>query len=187
MYLFPGSGHPSWPAVAGRLQRPTRRHRAGSPRTPAQAPRAAPSWPCSGWGLPSHPGHPGCWWSLTPPFHPYPAASRRPGGLFSVALSRGSPRVAVSNHPALWSPDFPRRRTGARRRGRPADSSASTSLVRARPRVWNGLVDALTVFGLRALLAAWSRFSDSPAVVTWIWSASRRVPVEPGRSSSFSP
>ena len=30
------------------------------------------------------------------------------GGLFSVALSRGSPRVAVSNHPALWSPDFPR-------------------------------------------------------------------------------
>lgn len=23
-------------------------------------------------------------------------------------LSRGSPRVAVSNHPALWSPDFPR-------------------------------------------------------------------------------
>jgi len=32
-----------------------------------------------------------------------------PGGLFSVALSRGSPRVAVSNHPALWSPDVPRR------------------------------------------------------------------------------
>ena len=30
------------------------------------------------------------------------------GGLFSVALSRGSPRVAVNNHPALWSPDFPR-------------------------------------------------------------------------------
>ncbi len=28
-------------------------------------------WPCSGWGLPSHPGYPGCWWSLTPPFHPY--------------------------------------------------------------------------------------------------------------------
>ncbi len=31
------------------------------------------------------------------------------GGLFSVALSRGSPRVAVDNHPALRSPDFPRR------------------------------------------------------------------------------
>jgi hypothetical protein len=45
-----------------------------------------------------------------------------PGGLFSVALSRGSPRVAVSNHPALRSPDFPRR--AHTRRDRPADSSA---------------------------------------------------------------
>src|SRR6478672_5571728 len=35
--------------------------------------------------------------------------SARAGGLFSVALSRESPRVAVDNHPALWSPDFPRR------------------------------------------------------------------------------
>src|SRR6185295_4494102 len=33
----------------------------------------------------------------------------RTGGLFSVALSRGSPRVGVTHHPALWSPDFPRR------------------------------------------------------------------------------
>ena len=30
------------------------------------------------------------------------------GGLFSVALSRGSPRVGVTDHPALWSPDLPR-------------------------------------------------------------------------------
>jgi hypothetical protein len=30
------------------------------------------------------------------------------GGLFSVALSCGSPRLAVSQHPALWSPDLPR-------------------------------------------------------------------------------
>ena len=29
------------------------------------------------------------------------------GGLLSVALSRGSPRVAVSHRPALWSPDVP--------------------------------------------------------------------------------
>src|SRR5690606_40338979 len=75
-------------------------------------------------------GHPGCWWSLTPPFHPYPARCAR-GGLFSVALSRGSPRVALSNHPALWSPDFPRRRW-TRRRGRPASSSATSSLPRGR-------------------------------------------------------
>ena len=41
----------------------------------------------------------------------YPTVSPSPagaGGLFSVALSRGSPRVAVSHRPALWSPDVPR-------------------------------------------------------------------------------
>ena len=30
-----------------------------------------------------------------------------PGGLFSVALSCKSPRLAVSQHPVLWSPDLP--------------------------------------------------------------------------------
>ena len=30
------------------------------------------------------------------------------GGLFSVALSVGFPRLGVTQHPALWSPDFPR-------------------------------------------------------------------------------
>ena len=34
---------------------------------------------------------------------------RGAGGLFSVALSFESPRLAVSQHPALRSPDFPRR------------------------------------------------------------------------------
>src|SRR4029453_14466079 len=45
---------------------------------------------------------PGVRWSLTPPFHPYQCPARRQdtGGLFSVALSRGSPRVAVGDHPA---------------------------------------------------------------------------------------
>ena len=37
------------------------------------------------------------------------------GGLFSVALSRGSPRVGVTHHPALWSPDFPQQPRGAPR------------------------------------------------------------------------
>jgi len=58
---------------------------------------------------------------------PLPAAEAA-GGLFSVALSRGSPRVGVTDHPALWSPDFPRR-----------DASASTRpsgrLVRRTPSV----------------------------------------------------
>jgi hypothetical protein len=58
---------------------------------------------------------PGRWCALTAPFHPChaPGSPGPFGGLFSVALSCGSPRLAVSQHPALWRPDFPRsRRTG---------------------------------------------------------------------------
>src|SRR4051794_6003375 len=97
-------GHPSRAAVADGLVRPTRK--LGRAALPSLR-WTLPVWPCSGRGLPSRPGHPGRWWSLTPPFHPY----RRllAGGLFSVALSRGSPRVGVAHRPALWSPDFPRR------------------------------------------------------------------------------
>ncbi len=41
--------------------------------------------------------------------HPFTLTTRRSrGGLLSVALSRGSPRVAVSHHLALRSPDGPR-------------------------------------------------------------------------------
>src|SRR5437879_3473880 len=54
---------------------------------------------------------PGRRWALTPPFHPYLAARLRrhalPGGLISVALSFGLPRLGVTQRPALWSPDFP--------------------------------------------------------------------------------
>ena len=83
-------------------------------RSPPELHGARPSWPCSGWGLPSRPGRPGRWWSLTPPFHPYPhrAAPKdraAAGGLISVALSRRSPWVGVAHHLALWSPDLPRR------------------------------------------------------------------------------
>src|SRR3712207_2997126 len=123
-------GHPSRPAVAGRLERSTRRHRAGRPRTPAQDGEPTLISPPSlltllrvGFTEPHR--SPGVRWSLTPPFHPY--QRRTAGGLFSVALSRGSPRVAVSDHPALWSPDVPRRRGLPRRRDRPADSSVVPS------------------------------------------------------------
>ena len=72
---------------------------------------ASPIRPCSGWGLPSRP-------VTRPLVRSYRTVSPLPpwvqgGGLFSVALSCGSPRLAVSQHPALWRPDFPRsRRTG---------------------------------------------------------------------------
>jgi hypothetical protein len=42
---------------------------------------------------------PGRRWALTPPFHPY--RSLRGGGVLSVALSFGSPRLGVTQHPAL--------------------------------------------------------------------------------------
>jgi hypothetical protein len=106
--------------------------------------RRLPSWPCSGWGLPSRSGRPERWWSLTPPFHPYRPV--RDGGLFSVALSRGSPRVGVTHHPALRSPDLPRGITPSRPPGqlihdqpsRPAassgrrDAAPGTGTVRER-------------------------------------------------------
>jgi len=37
----------------------------------------SPIWSCSKWGLPSQPGHPGCWWALTSPFHPYQLGGER--------------------------------------------------------------------------------------------------------------
>ena len=54
------------------------------------------------------------WCALTAPFHPYQAqctavirSTHGLGGLFSVALSLGSPPLDVIQHPALRSPDFP--------------------------------------------------------------------------------
>ena len=39
---------------------------------------------------------------------PHPFTLTIAGGLLSVALARGLPRVVVNNICALWSPDFPR-------------------------------------------------------------------------------
>ena len=62
----------------------------------------APEGACQATQLPE------CWWSLTPPFQLFSHSPRRAAGVFfSAALSVGSPRLAVSQLPALWSPDFP--------------------------------------------------------------------------------
>jgi hypothetical protein len=47
--------------------------------------------------------------ALTAPFHHHRRHPEglRSGCLFSVALSVGSPRLVVNQHPALWSSDFP--------------------------------------------------------------------------------
>ena len=85
----PGSVHraasrrPGWrPSISGcRCRHPP----ATYPRARADHPRTLAVWSCSRWGLPSHDGRPSRWWSLAPPFHPYPRPESG-GGLFSVAL-----------------------------------------------------------------------------------------------------
>src|SRR3954469_18693051 len=102
-------GHPSRPAVAGRLQRSTRRlGRAALERLRSTTADRRAFLTLLRVGFTDPHRSPVVRWSLTPPFHPY--QQQAAGGLFSVALSRGSPRVAVNDHPALWSPDVPRRR-----------------------------------------------------------------------------
>src|SRR5215467_12030020 len=72
-----------------------------------------PAWPCTRWGLPWPACHHAAGALL--PHHftltgdgPHVRA-RRLGGVISVALSRGFPRVGFPDHLALRCPDFPRR------------------------------------------------------------------------------
>jgi hypothetical protein len=63
--------------------------------------------------------------ALTAPFHPCLCGSPRAGGLFSVALSLGSPPAAVSRHrrslePGLSSTALDGRKASSRGSGRPA-------------------------------------------------------------------
>jgi hypothetical protein len=76
---------------------------------------------------------------------PSPVPRRAIGGLFSVALSCGSPRLAAGQHPALWSPDLPRRRQAT---PRPPGRLTVTSSV-PEPA------------GLRVLASVWSAWPVS--------------------------
>jgi len=114
--------------------RPTREDR--------RADHPLPVWPCSGWGLPSRPGHPGRWCALTAPFHPhlYPVPVKR--------ISRGGGPSAVcslwhfpAGHPdwqrasiLSWgAPTFLNVPPGGGRRGHPVGSPSPTSLAGHRP------------------------------------------------------
>jgi hypothetical protein len=71
------------------------------------------------------------------------------GGLFSVALSRGSPRVGVTDHPALRSPDLPHPAMALMtRRGRPAGSPAVAPTIPVR-RALSGLAGRYAAAGPR--------------------------------------
>ena len=105
-----GDGHSSRTPVARRLKQPTRT--AGRKRALPANRRAVPIWSCSRWGLP-------CRFrcrsrgALLP--HRFTLTRTKPGGLFSVALSLGSPPPGVTRHrvsvePGLSSPTRRRRR-----------------------------------------------------------------------------
>ena len=91
--------HLSRAPVARRLKRATRAH--GGP--PCRAPICA----CSRWGLPSRAVADALVRSCRTVSAFLPRAARGGGVFFSVVLSVGSPRPAVSWHLALRSPDFP--------------------------------------------------------------------------------
>ena len=100
-------GHPSGAVVADDLGAVYPRTRAGRPRTSAREPEGSL--------FDLAPGGVYLAGRITPTaggllHHRFTLTTASGGGLLSVALSRGSPRVGVTDHPALWSPDFPRTR-----------------------------------------------------------------------------
>ena len=117
-----GDDHSSGAAVADCLKRPNPEASGEQPVSHLDPPCSGESekgnaslfWSCTGWGLPN-PGVATGIGALLP--HRFTLAKeprtltshtvRGPGGLFSVALSLGSPPLEVIQHPALRSPDFP--------------------------------------------------------------------------------
>ncbi len=103
-------GHSSGTRLTARLTRPTRAIGREGPlrhRPESGLPPIAPIRSCSRWGLPCRRRYRRRG-ALLP--HRFTLAGRRQtraGGLFSVALSLGSPPPAVSRHRFPWSPDFP--------------------------------------------------------------------------------
>ncbi len=65
--ILSGGPSPGTACVAIHLMRSTR----GVPADRRDGRSIPSARPCSGWGLPSRPGHPGRWCALTAPFHPY--------------------------------------------------------------------------------------------------------------------
>ena len=144
--LFPGASRRSRSATI-HLGVPLPTRSSGSPAGSGGQPSNAcahpagtqvPAWcsqPCSGWGLPSRTGHPARWWSLTPPFHPYPAApGPRPGHRVAVCSLWHCPAARAGLPLTTTLPCGARTFLGgpprtASRRGRPTNSSALDSTV----------------------------------------------------------
>ena len=81
----------------------------GASRAACDELHSTPIWPYSGGGFACRPCHQGSRCALTAPFHPYPAIAARRYVFCATLPERTCARpVAVSDPPALWSPDFPR-------------------------------------------------------------------------------
>ena len=73
---------------------------------PRRAASMASVWSCSGRGLPSKAGHPAFWWSLTPPFHPYPCGRSILCGTVSRVTPGGCYPPSCSVEPGRSSAPF---------------------------------------------------------------------------------
>jgi len=114
--LARGGDHPSGTVVADSLVRPTRElGRTALKRSRRE--RQFPFLTLLRVGFTKPPQSPAVLVVSYTTVSPLPLRKRR-GGLFSVALSRGSPRVGVTDHPVLWSPDLPHRTCARRDRPR---------------------------------------------------------------------
>ncbi|MDQ1461074.1 MAG: hypothetical protein QOI08_2558, partial [Actinomycetota bacterium] len=87
------------------------------------------------------------------------------GGLFSVALSCGSPRLGVTQHPVLRSPDVPRtdHRSHERVRTRPPGRLATDSIQSPRAYLQRLPVDCLKID--HTFISALIKSTDSDALI----------------------
>ncbi len=126
-----GAGRPFLWDVRRRTPRATNPgDRAGTPLRPSASrmPPATPIRSCSRWGLPCRPCHQGRG-ALLPHRFTLALRSRGQGGLFSVALSLGSPPPAVSRHRFPVEPGLS---STPRERGAAAVQPPDTGAVCAR-------------------------------------------------------
>jgi len=147
---FGRRGHVSGSAVAGRLERPTRGS-SGAGRTIAPYLALLPV----GFAVPPVSPRGRC--ALTAPFHPcLSRLAAAIGGLLSVALSLALRPVAVSDHRALWSSDFPPGPEGPSGR-----ITRSPDSVRIIPQSGAGARRYFASFFVRLCLARWWAMNSS--------------------------
>jgi hypothetical protein len=122
-----GDGHSSWTPVTERLMQPTRaatRRSRLAPETCRSARRSYLVLLPVGFSLPSPLPSTRC--ALTAPFHPCrpPSVPGRAGGIFSVALSLGSPPPGVTRHRTSVEPGLSSSRTQRKAAIRPSGITA---------------------------------------------------------------